>query len=183
MTIIVPPSLQHMPQEEIEQIIGINRPLSYVRPKVLTSTPTRESLKRNFGDEKVTFVPELISSFQISEGCVLGMGILLGMYCTVHYCTVCVCVCYFMSLLYYTILYYTIQYYRIQYNTLCSYSYSYSYFYLYLYFYLFSLSLSLSGKIGSLRGWIWVDAKVDGKPYIGAMPPVTALAVGKYYTG
>lgn len=35
------------------------------------------------------------------------------------------------------------------------------------------------GKIGSLSSWIWVDAKVDGKPYVGAMPPVTALAEGE----
>jgi hypothetical protein len=35
------------------------------------------------------------------------------------------------------------------------------------------------GKIGSMSSWIWVDAKVDGKPYVGAMPPVTALAEGE----
>ena len=29
-----------------------------------------------------------------------------------------------------------------------------------------------------MGGWTWVDAKVDGKPYVGAMPPITALAVG-----
>ena len=34
------------------------------------------------------------------------------------------------------------------------------------------------GKIGSPCGWTWVDAKVDGKPYVGAMPPVTATAEG-----
>jgi serine/threonine protein kinase len=34
----------------------------------------------------------------------------------------------------------------------------------------------LLGKIGSARGWVWIDAKVDGKPYVGGMPPVTALA-------
>ena len=31
----------------------------------------------------------------------------------------------------------------------------------------------LLGKIGSARGWVWIDAKVDGKPYVGGMPPVT----------
>jgi hypothetical protein len=35
------------------------------------------------------------------------------------------------------------------------------------------------GKIGSMSSWIWVDAKVDGKPYVGAMPPITALAEGE----
>ena len=34
----------------------------------------------------------------------------------------------------------------------------------------------LLGKIGSARGWVWIDAKVDGKPYVGGMPPVTAVA-------
>lgn len=38
---------------------------------------------------------------------------------------------------------------------------------------------SCTGKTGSPSGWIWVDAKVDGKPYVGAMPPVTATAEGK----
>jgi hypothetical protein len=38
----------------------------------------------------------------------------------------------------------------------------------------------LAGKIGSLNGWTWVDAKVEGKPYVGAMPPISAVAEGTY---
>ena len=68
--ILVPPNLQHLTQEEIERTVGVIRPASYeYRGK---SASGQESNSQS--TEEVT----KIEAFSISEGCIIGMSILLG---------------------------------------------------------------------------------------------------------
>ena len=61
--ILVPQALQQLSQEDIDKAIGIYRP---------TSLEQKKQIK---GIEQGT-----ITSFSITEGCVIGMGILLGIF-------------------------------------------------------------------------------------------------------
>ena len=64
VNVMVPPALQHLSQPEIDRIIGIIRPISYV-PDVENRRDHCDGL-------------DGITDFIITEGCVIGMGILLG---------------------------------------------------------------------------------------------------------
>lgn len=77
--ILVPPALQHMSQQEIERIIGIIRPASFeYKAKPCANNFTSCAVEHN---SDVVANPELTTSFTITEGCVIGMGILLGTTC------------------------------------------------------------------------------------------------------
>lgn len=68
--ILVPPNLQHLTQEEIERTVGVIRPASYEYRR--KSASGQESNSQS--TEEVT----KIKAFSISEGCIIGMSILLG---------------------------------------------------------------------------------------------------------
>jgi CRP-like cAMP-binding protein len=74
----VPPALQHMPQQEIERIIGIIRPASYeYKSKSRPSLGNCGSCTVEHSIDVIANI-EMTTSFTITEGCVIGMGILLG---------------------------------------------------------------------------------------------------------
>lgn len=74
----VPPALQHMTQQDIERIIGITRPASYEYKS--NSRPSLSKCGSCCLDSGIDVISniEMTTSFTITEGCVIGMGILLG---------------------------------------------------------------------------------------------------------
>lgn len=84
VTITVPLGMQHLPLPEIDRMIGVIRPVSVVHQNSRRHLSAAQILQ-NEESNRVVEIGEgenapLILSFQITEGCVIGMGILLGTY-------------------------------------------------------------------------------------------------------
>jgi Cyclic nucleotide-binding domain len=86
VVIKVPQAMQHLPLEEIERVVGIIRPLQNMDniPNAYSNQQLSALIKSDDGDE-MDYIPEdeaeepgKVKQFKISEGCVIGMNILLG---------------------------------------------------------------------------------------------------------
>jgi hypothetical protein len=77
VVITVPSALQHLPQDEIERVIGIIRPNGSNTPfEAISDTPAHSPRggEERMGEGCAPIAP-LISSFTITEGCVIGTGL------------------------------------------------------------------------------------------------------------
>jgi CRP-like cAMP-binding protein len=78
VVITVPSALQHLPQDEIERVIGIIRPNGSNTPfEPISDTPAhspRGGDEERMGEGCAPIAP-LIPSFTITEGCVIGMDL------------------------------------------------------------------------------------------------------------
>ena len=68
--ILVPQALQHLSQDDIDKAVGV------YRPNLLEQRKVSKGLELGS-----------ITSFSITEGCVIGMGILLGTYLHLLFCS------------------------------------------------------------------------------------------------
>lgn len=83
VNIMIPSNLQHLSPTEIDRVVGIIRPVSVVHQNSQRNLSPAEILKIEESKREAKEVVEsttLTVSIGITEGCVIGMGILLGMY-------------------------------------------------------------------------------------------------------